>query len=194
METLSSVGEKAILYKVPNIGRDIGPLLTLLGKKLDAEYDIYGHIHTKKSELIDMRTADVWRDFLLTNLIGDKNNKMIDKIIWAMDNDEELGLVFPDDPGCIGWSKNKKIADKIAKDIKLTNIPNEIDFPVGTMFWAKKGSLSRLYKRNYRWEDYPIEPIGYDGTFLHAIERLLPQICIASGKTYGLTRVENKNR
>ena len=38
------------------------------------------------------------------------------------------------------------------------------------------------------------EPIGYDGTFLHAIERLLPSVCLDSGKKYALTRVDNKNR
>ena len=42
---------------VPNFGRDIGPLITEFGKKLDQEYDIYGHIHTKKSEWIQQNKA-----------------------------------------------------------------------------------------------------------------------------------------
>ncbi|MFZ0946256.1 MAG: rhamnan synthesis F family protein [Syntrophobacteraceae bacterium] len=26
------------------------------------------------------------------------------------------------------------------------------------------------------WSDYPVEPIAYDGTILHAIERLFPVV------------------
>ena len=32
-----------------NRGRDIGPLLSGIGETMDQNYDIYGHMHTKKS-------------------------------------------------------------------------------------------------------------------------------------------------
>ena len=93
--------------------------------------------------------------FSLSNLIGDGEVRMMDRIIGVMENQKDLGLVFPDDPGCLGWTKNKEIADRISLDLKLSNLPDEIDFPVGTMFWARSGALSKLYKRDYKWEDYP---------------------------------------
>ena len=62
------------------------------------------------------------------------------------------------------------------------------------MFWAKKGALSKLFERAYTWEDYPIEPIGYDGTMLHAIERLLPAITKQNGYTYKMTYIPGVSR
>ena len=63
-----------------------------------------------------------------------------------------------------------------------------------TMFWARQGALSNLYNLGLSWDDYPEEPLGYDGTMLHAIERLLPQICMASGKRYAMTHVPGFSR
>ena len=44
------------------------------------------------------------------------------------------------------------------------------------------------------WSDYPVEPVAYDGTILHAIERLLPVVAqhrgfeIAGTYVPGVTR------
>ena len=54
--------------------------------------------------------------------------------------------------------------------------------------------MSKLYDLGLKWEDYPDEPIGYDGTMLHAIERLLPQICLASDMSYAMTHVPGISR
>ena len=53
----------------PNKGRDIGPLITEIGDMLDSNYDIYGHIHTKKSMHISKSVADMWRNYLIVNLL-----------------------------------------------------------------------------------------------------------------------------
>ena len=90
---------------VPNFGRDIGPLITEFGKKLDQEYDIYGHIHTKKSEWIQQNKAYKWRQYLFGNLLVYKGYPMADKIFHAMNTHKKLGLVFPDDPTCVGWQQ-----------------------------------------------------------------------------------------
>ena len=42
------------------------------------------------------------------------------------------------------------------------------------MFWARTCALSPLIDVNLQWDDYPPEPVPYDGTLLHAIERLFP--------------------
>jgi lipopolysaccharide biosynthesis protein len=51
-----------------------------------------------------------------------------------------------------------------------------INFPVGTMFWARTKALKPLFDLNLSWSDYPDEPLPYDGSMLHAIERILPII------------------
>ena len=184
----------ASLHRVPNRGRDIGPLLSELGTTLDRNYQIHGHLHTKKSVLVDGGTAARWREFLLTNLLGNRDEPMADAILSSMHNDPDLGLVFPDDPGCLGWTENRKHAEALASRLQLNPLPDAINFPVGTMFWARQGALSNLYNLGLSWGDYPDEPIGYDGTMLHAIERLLPQICISNGKHYAMTHVPGLSR
>ena len=194
IEILKTHQQEASLHLVPNKGRDIGPLLSELGKELDRNYTIHGHLHTKKSVLIDGGTAERWREFLLTNLLGDAERPMADAILAAINSDPNLGLVFPDDPGCLGWTDNRSHAEILANRLQLKPLPEAINFPVGTMFWARQGALSKLYNLGLQWEDYPDEPLGYDGTMLHAIERLLPQICLASGMSYAMTHVPGFSR
>jgi lipopolysaccharide biosynthesis protein len=67
-------------------------------------------------------------------------------------------------------------------------------FPVGSMFWARVPALSALLGLGLRWEDYPEEPVPYDGTILHAIERMLPIVATASGGTILLSHVPGVTR
>lgn len=191
---LAKHGLEASLHLVPNRGRDIGPLVSELGLHLDQHYAFHGHLHTKKSVLIAGATAARWREFLLVNLLGESGTPMADRILAAMESNPEIGLVFPDDPGCIGWTENRSHGESLANRLGLPALPESINFPVGTMFWARQGALSQLYGLGLSWDDYPPEPLGYDGTMLHAIERLLPQVCLASGHGYAVTHVPGFSR
>ncbi len=191
---LDEVGWAAKLQVVPNRGRDIGPLLTELGQQLNRDYLIHGHLHTKKSVLIDGGVAARWREFLLINLLGDSGNAMLDRIASFLLRNSDIGMVFPDDPGCLGWTANRAEAERLASKLDIKSLPEAINFPVGTMFWARQGALQPLYELGLKWSDYPNEPLGYDGTMLHAIERLLPQICIQQGFRYAMTNVPEFSR
>ena len=169
------------VIKGPNRGRDIGPFLCHFSKMFEEKYRIYGHIHTKKSINIDAEQGKSWRRFLLDSLIGAPGVPMMDKIITDLNQDKNLGLVFPNDNICVGWCNNYNIASELALQMGINKLPRYIDFPVGTMFWAKKGALASLYELNLQWEDYPDEPLSYDGTMLHALERLLPIITEKEG-------------
>jgi hypothetical protein len=182
------------LVITPNIGRDIGPLLTELGQTLDRDYAFHGHLHTKKSALINRQQGDDWRQFLIANLLGTPGVPMTDRIITALQTDANLGLVFPDDPTCVGWMGNRSDAQVLASRLGITSLPHAFNFPVGTMFWARKGALTPLYDLKLSWNDYPQEPLDYDGTVLHAIERLLPFVTEKQGFRYGLTHVPGVSR
>ena len=186
--------QRASLHPCPNRGRDLGPLLSELGQELDRRYAFHGHLHTKKSVLIAGDTAAHWREFLLINLLGDAQRPMADRILSQLHQDSSLGLVFPDDPGCLGWTANRSAAEALAQRLELPPLPKAINFPVGTMFWARQGALRSLYALGLQWDDYPAEPVGYDGTMLHAIERLLPQVCLANGYRYAVTHVPGYSR
>ena len=175
----------------PNRGRDIGPLLTEFAGELQ-DYDVVGHIHTKKSlHHENRRLIDQWREFLLENVLGGRK-PMIDVILEALERDPNLGLVFPDDPHVIGWMSNREIARDLMQRMELLNdLPDKfINFPIGTMFWARTQILKPLFDLKLDWSDYPEEPIPPDGTMLHAIERILPMLSEHSGYRNAVTYVK----
>jgi lipopolysaccharide biosynthesis protein len=164
---------------VPNRGRDIGPLLTEFGKEVTEKYEIIGHIHTKKSVAIEgKRFVEDWAEFLYGNLLGNKK-PMMDIILRKMNEDRLIGLVYPDDPFVMGWGENEKYVLPLLKKMRMSdkNLFENINFPAGNMFWARTKALQPLFDLKLHWSDYPKEPLPYDGSMLHAIERLSPMIC-----------------
>ena len=166
-------GHIAAIQLVPNRGRDIGPLFTEFGRRLTEEYDLVGHVHAKKtSDVKDASVGRSWYLFLLENLLGGDSGAAADRILIEMENDAAIGMVFPDDPNVVGWTKNKRAAEIVADRIGLRSLPENFVFPIGTMFWAKAAALLPFVNLHFEWDDYPEEPLPYDGTVLHAIERL----------------------
>ena len=180
---------------VPNRGRDIGPLLTAFGDRLLADYDIVGHVHTKKTaDVTDAEMIGRWRTFLVENMLGSKS-AMVDLVVGRMADDPGIGIVFPDDPNFVGWGKNKPLAETLCSRLGLeADLPEHFVFPVGTMFWARVDALRPLFELRLGWEDYPAEPLPYDGTLLHAIERLLPFVATRDGRRCVLTNVTGLTR
>ena len=174
---LTYTGKIGAIEIVPNKGRDIGPLLTLFGEELINSYDIIGHIHTKVSPHVADEVGSAWSHFLYENILGGESGPAADSILLAMYEHPELGLAFPDDPHPIGWDKNLNDAMYLADRLQLTEpLEKNFNFPVGTMFWARKYQLRKLIQLGMTWSDYPEEPLPIDGTILHAIERMLPNI------------------
>jgi len=120
---------------------------------------------------------------------------MASTILERMADNEKLGLVFPDDPWVIGWSGNKERAEDLAHQFGIHELPDRyFNFPMGTMFWARTEALQPLLTKKLRWEDYPEEPLPYDGTVLHALERLLPFVSKKMGYQVAMTHVPGMTR
>jgi glycosyltransferase involved in cell wall biosynthesis len=174
---------------VPNKGRDIGPFLHLYRTRLHSAYDCIGHVHGKRSLFAtwDPKYGDRWRDFLFEHLLGPKLAAM-DIILNKFAGDPQLGFVFPEDPVVFGWDNNRDHAERLCERMGLAiTLPPHIDFPIGTMFWARAAALAPLMKLDISWDEYPSEPLPVDGTILHALERLLPSIARAAGYDYAAT-------
>ncbi len=185
----------AALDLVPNRGRDLGPLLTLYGERLVRDYDFIGHVHTKRSVAAgDVRVGTTWLNFLIENLLGGQQ-AMATRILHALHAEPRLGLIFPDDPYVVGWTRNRPESVRLAARLGLKDVPEEhFFFPVGSMFWARTVALAPLLGLGMRWEDYPLEPLAYDGTLLHALERLLPSIAQQAGYEFRLCNVPGITR
>ena len=69
--------------------------ITEFGKIISENYDIIGHIHTKKTiDIKDSLQIKQWYCFLLENLIGGKK-PMIDVILGKMACDETIENGLP---------------------------------------------------------------------------------------------------
>jgi hypothetical protein len=175
---------------VPNRGRDIGPFFTAFGQRLLDEYDFIGHVHTKKSvEVKDFAMGRDWYRFLLENLLGGESGSMVDTIIAKMHADSSIGMVFPDDPHVLGLGGNRVQSQKLAARIGMGALPEHFNFPVGSMFWARTDALLPLMRLKLGWDDYPEEPLPYDGSELHAIERLFSLSLLNTSRHVAATNV-----
>lgn len=187
-------GRVVALEAVPNRGRDIGPFLTAFGPRIANNYDFVGHLHTKKTaDIKDSSIGATWYHFLLENLLGGESGAMMDRILGFMSNKPEVGLVFPDDPNVIGWTANQSFASDLAERLGIKKLPEHFFFPVGTMFWARVDALKRFWALGLAWDEYPDEPLPYDGSILHALERLFP-LGLEEGYECALTNVAGLTR
>lgn len=186
---------QVIVRMVPNRGRDIGPMITEFGALLET-YDVVGHVHGKKSieAAAGGALGGTWREFLLENLIGGKTAAM-DEILVAFAEDASLGLVFPEDPNVVGWTENRPAAAVMVERLGLgAELPEAIEFPVGNMFFARPAAIAPVLRSGFTWDDYPAEPVPYDGTMLHALERLVPLVCESQGFAWRTTMVDGVTR
>lgn len=188
-------GKVVDIQLVPNRGRDIGPFLTLFGQRILANYDFVGHMHTKKTaDVKDSAMGKMWYRFLLENLLGNESNSMVDSILVKMKNDTSIGMVFPDDPYIEGWGNNLAFAKPFAERMGLEKLPEHFVFPVGSMFWARASILAPLMDLNLGWDDYSEEPLPYDGSELHAIERLFSLALSVNNSHCATTNVNGLTR
>lgn len=180
---------------VPNRGRDTGPLLTEFGAHIVANYDIVGHLYTKKSLDWGNRTAvNVWRHFLQENLLGGQV-PMADHILSHF-VDSDLGLVFPDDPNIVWLDDNRAVVEDWATKLGVRDLlpSTDFNFPVGGMFWARTAALKPLFDLGLNWDDYPDESMQASGNMLDALEMLIPFIAQKSGYTIAVTHVKGVSR
>ena len=73
------------------------------------------------------------------------------------------------------WYSNRKPLEKLAKEMKI-DVPLDRDTPVaayGTMYWFRPKALELMFRYDWKWEDYNVEPNHIDGGLAHVQERLL---------------------
>lgn len=170
--------------KVPNIGRNFGPLLVEFGAQI-LSYDVLGHFHSKKS-LYSGREQSEWADYLLDSLLDPARSKF--HLLTLLDcKQSNLGIVFPTTPPSLPfwgnhWLRNVESGRKWARELGLELKKfGFITYPMGGMFWAKTDALKQLLSYPWSYEDFPEEAGQIDGTTHHAIERLVVVCCQSNG-------------
>lgn len=180
---------------VPNRGRDVGAFLNGFEQGYLDGYEFIGHLHTKRSNHVMVEgLVDAWREFLFENHLGGKAASM-DQILTEMKNDQNLGLVFPEDPNVATWGDNFEHGLNLCELLRLPPLQyRHLNFPMGTYFWARTAALKKLLNHRFEWSDYPEEPCGIDGTILHAIERIIPVVASEAGYGIAVTTLKGVTR
>lgn len=165
---------------VENCGRDVkefwNPLLGLAEK-----YSFFLKIHTKqsvhskRSNIMGRSRGSLWLTDILESLIP-KNGQT--ELILDILRQGKVGAVFPfpwRQLRFAGWSciANLFHAQEL---MDLLRIPRScllfpLQYPIGNMFWGSTVLLERWSHIVYHSCEWPQEPVGPDGTLLHAIER-----------------------
>lgn len=158
----------------PNRGRNFGPLLVEFGQKL-LEYDLMCHLHSKKS-LYSGREQTQWFDYLSQYLLRDKHT--VKSVLRLFDNNPDCGMYYPTSfwmmPSWVNnWTCNKPFAKGFVEDLGLDISQDFVNYPVGGMFWARPKAIAPLLSQSFKYEDFPEEPLPNDGSWLHALERVL---------------------
>lgn len=179
--------------KCINIGRDFSPMFVEFGKELQ-NYDYICHIHTKKS----VRTGseqDGWRKHLIGSVLG--SEEIIKSILYQFETKEKIGLIFPETYKDMPyWAHTYLQNESMCRSLAATfgaHPPEEyFDYSVGSFFWSKGKALEKLFSMNLTYKDFGEEKGKDDGTFAHAIERMLPTCAMSSGYDYYVIDCDNK--
>ncbi|PZW48635.1 glycosyl transferase family 2 [Humitalea rosea] len=168
----------------PNRGRDIAPKLIGFADAY-ANYDLVLHLHSKVSAHAGFLAP--WRSFLLENLLG--SQATVSSILDAFARLPDLGMVaaqhYEPIRRWIGWNGNYDTAKGLAARMGITLSPRRaLDFPSGSMFWARPAALKPLLDLKLSFEEFPQEGAQLDHTPAHAIERLYFLACERSGHTW----------
>ena len=190
---IESMGFSKIEIRIlPNKGWDIAPFLTILSE-IFSQYEIICKIHVKKSVHIEKYKSNYWCTILYESLLGSKQH--VGELFQLFLDNPKLGIVAP--PSLPYYSIDMGLNIRIIKNLlqKMNlNIPSTeaIDFPVGSMFWARSAALQPLLDLHLSFDDFDdTDPKQRDGTLAHAIERCILFSCCKAEYYWGRVTPQN---
>lgn len=165
--------DHAEIKVVENRGRDIAPMLVDFASRIK-NYEYICKLHTKKS-LYTGNEVEAWRRYLYDMLLG--SGERVQAILSAFEAYPSIGLIYPETYYGVPywahtWLSNKGIASSFLSRLGIPFDPDQyIDFPAGSMFWARSEALEPLLELGLKIENFPEEHGQTDGTLHHTIER-----------------------
>lgn len=175
---------------IENRGRDVSALLVGCAPYLQ-EYDYVCFAHDKKTKQMEPYcNGESFSYQCFENILGSK--EFVENVIETFEENPRLGLLTPPTPShgnfyqmiASEWAGNYENTIKLMKKLNLkVNIKPERApiSPLGTMFWFRPEAMKPLLDFEWKYEDFPEEPNGNDGTILHAIERAYGFVVQSSG-------------
>lgn len=166
---------------VPNRGRDIAPKLVGLRDIYD-RYEIVLFLHSKKS--LYGTSGNKWRQTLFQSLLG--SPETVRSIMDVFQRHPAVGMIicqhFEPIRRFTGWNRNYQVAHRLALQMNIDlTLDHVLDFPSGSMFWARTASLAPLLALNLTVDDFAPEDSQINETIAHAVERLFLFVCERAG-------------
>lgn len=182
-----------------NRGRDISALLVASRPYID-QYDFFCFGHDKREKSVGSRDfIREWKKSLVENTLI--SGIYIENVIATFESDDRIGMMAP--PPQHGthrmhymrgeWGPNFDNTKKLAHDLGLSDsvcdsiTKEEPSITYGTTFWARSHALKKLFDKEWKYEDFPPEPMADDGEINHAIERMLQYVVEDAGYTVKLS-------
>ena len=186
----STVMHRTDIVLVENRGRSESALLIGLAG-VASKYDIGCFWKEKKSEHAGMYAGESWSKRIDDCLFSSK--QYVDNIIGLFIDNPNLGLLSPPPPfhahylrllgqeWGINFSNVRLLAELLGLNVPISENHPPIN-PFGGAFWFRPKALVKLFNHEWKYKDFPEEPQKkYDGTLLHAIERVYPFVCQDAG-------------
>lgn len=171
----------ARIFRVPNIGQDVGALIHLMNWVDFSHYGFICKIHTKKGR---QRPVE-WRRALLAGVLGD--SAQIERTISTFHTDPTVMLAGAKQLFVYGPTHLMNNTDHIRKH--FTPLLGDFDFETadwgfiaGTCFWIRSTILLKI---KAQLDNLEINLVTYadDGTLSHAMERMFGlMVAVDNGK------------
>ncbi len=178
-----------------NRGRDVAALL-VTAADLFEKYEYICFLHDKKEKCeSEKKAADEWVNMMWSSMLGSES--LVSNILGIFKNNLNIGLLLPPEPDTLGgrdffwsgtgWYNDLDITLSLAGDLRL-NADIKADKPpiaIGTCFWCRTDAIKKLIYKDWKYEDFPEEPLSLDGTISHAVERIFPYVAQDAGYDSG---------
>lgn len=179
-ERMAKLDLDAEIEVFENRGRDILPFLHVANRLLDEGVTTVLKLHGKRST--HRQDGDAWRRELLDKLLSPERAGLI---LEALQADRALGLVGADghlQPLDYYWGANRDAVDYLCTRLGIAAANVDQDrFIAGSMFWAHLSALRPLLDAHLDISEFEAEASQVDGTFAHAIERVIALASTAAG-------------
>ena len=168
-----------IFYSIKeNRGRDLSTLL-VAAKSFVLDNKYFCFVHDKRPIYPHLEEdTNLWCDGMWTNLLG--NEGYIEALLEKFEK-EKIGIALPPLPmGEIldfwygeTWDLNKDNTIRLCKELGVDDksLFEKMPMSLGSCFWARTDAVINIFNKEWKYSDFPDEPMAYDGTISHAIER-----------------------
>lgn len=164
----------ATILTQENRGRDVLPFLRALYPLLEDGTSLVLKLHAKKSA--HRSNGDEWRRSMIGTLL---NPNDVNALVTAFEENRKLGLLVPE-PHLLPLDEymgaNRTNVEYLKRRLGLDETPGrQHQFPSGSMYWARLDALRAILDAHLDEFEFEPEEGQTDGTFAHAIERIVAE-------------------